>query len=206
MSHLLCLLFRQKQTNIRQDDSPFLSDSPIYTILQTPSKILLSLIVFASTVLSADHTRHIEFREPMLVRGCTQVGFFAEFLWTLNYLEWCLSRNQIPIVYWGTKFAYYSPEGFNSSNNGWEYYFEPVSSLTAVSYDLIDIKLVYNNNFSAIWEYSEYINNLHLLSDDERKSVKAIPLARNLVGLPDRYPVNGEHIYSKSFRTFIKEN
>lgn len=48
----------------------------------------------------------------------------------LQHLAHCQATNQIPVVYWGSSFYYYHPDGFNGSQgNVWEYYFEPVSHL-----------------------------------------------------------------------------
>lgn len=46
----------------------------------------------------------------------------------LQHIAHCEATNQIPVVYWGPSFYYYSPSGFNGvQGNVWEYYFEPVS-------------------------------------------------------------------------------
>ena len=142
--------------------------------------------------------------EKKCVRGCSCYGFFAEFLWVLNYLQWCSETNQTPIVHWGEDFAYYSPSGYNGSLNCWEYYFEPVSVLKYRPGDEIDKKLFYNDHFSTITWYSEYINTLQLLPPNERKSIKALPLPGSLAG-NNSYPSNGRHIYSKEFRSFVKK-
>lgn len=63
------------------------------------------------------------------VIGAHQGGFFAAFLAVLNHLAYCKSTNKIPVVYWDARSWYYRKEGFNESNNAWEYYFKPVSNL-----------------------------------------------------------------------------
>jgi len=54
-------------------------------------------------------------------------GFFSCFLGTLNKLLYCEAHNKIPVVYWGKNSLYYVEDGFNGSQNVWEYYFEPIS-------------------------------------------------------------------------------
>jgi hypothetical protein len=171
------------------------------------TKVFLPFFLFLSIALAADafHTDTLKRnKRHHVVRGCTNWGFFAEFFWTLNYFEWCNMRGIIPVVEWGSNFAYYSPQGYNGSTNCWEYYFEPVSSLRFSPGDQIDVKNVYHKRFSTIWWYSEYINNLHLLSDEERQSIISIPLPGKLAGNPSEYPVGNKHLYSKDFRRFVK--
>lgn len=137
------------------------------------------------------------------VRGCQKWGFFAEFFWVLNHLQWCLATQQTPVVYWGEKFAYYSPEGYNGSLNAWEYYFEPVSSTHYELGDRIYTRNVYSRDFSAIWWYSQYIKNIPLLTLEERQSIKLVDLPKGLTGY-DEYPAT-QHLYAKKFRKYVKE-
>ncbi|MBS0616503.1 MAG: hypothetical protein JSR58_08135 [Verrucomicrobia bacterium] len=141
--------------------------------------------------------------ERKAVRGCQQFGFFAEFFWVLNHLQWCITTNQTPVIYWDSRFAYYSPQGYNGSTNAWEYYFEPVSKLSYQPGDPVHTPCFYNQNFSVIWWYSEYINNLGLLPPDERDAVKSVPLPKGLAGNAE-YPVY-KHLYDVSFRKYVKE-
>jgi hypothetical protein len=152
------------------------------------------------TALSETH--HIE---KKCVRGCSCWGFFAEFLWVLNHLQWCVETHQTPVVYWGKHFAYYSPKGYNGSFNGWEYYFEPVSKLRYRSSDKIYVQNFYTDHFSTIAWYSDYIKTLPLLPEAERTSIQALPLQGNLAG-DNSYPSSGEHLYSKKFRSFVHDN
>ena len=108
------------------------------------------------------------------VRGCCGWGFFAEFLWTLNHLEWCTAINATPLVVWGHQFAYYSPEGYNGSTNCWEYYFEQVSDLTydpAVDYVYGSIAghHFWYHHFTTIWDYPQYISTIDLLCSEKRE-------------------------------------
>jgi hypothetical protein len=139
------------------------------------------------------------------VRGCHLYGFFAEFLWTLNHLEWCKRNKKIPVVYWGERFAYYSPAGFNGSYNAWEYYFEPVSSLSYQPGDHLYLERQYNKDFTTMTEYWEYIQYMHLLPKLDQKLFICIdnhdytPLFK----IPG-YTMPKLHIYDRRFRAYVK--
>ena len=135
------------------------------------------------------------------VRGCENWGFFAEFLWVLNHLEWCERTNKIPVIYWDRRFAYYSSEGYNGSFNCWEYYFEPVSDLTYEPGDQIYIQNWYNDFTTLCW-YGQYIQYLHLLTPEERASIKGVHLPYSLAN-GGGYPVN-RHPYGQEFRRYVK--
>lgn len=142
-------------------------------------------------------------KKEKCVRGCLNWGFFAEFFWTLNHLQYCREANKIPVIYWDETFAYYSKEGYNGSQNCWEYYFEPVSKMKYNAGDQIHRDYVYDPNFSSVWWYTQYIDNLHLLPPEERKDVKALPLPPAKVD-SYLYPVGKDHLYSKAFRNYVK--
>ena len=140
--------------------------------------------------------------QKKLVRGCKGWGFFAEFLWAVNHLHYCRTHDKTPIIYWGQPYAYYLPQGYNGSTNGWEYYFEPVSTLSYTPEDQLHTPDFYpnDNNFSTLWDYQQYVNNLHLLEGDELIKVK---LSNFYYPNNGGYPV-GEHLYSRNFRKYVK--
>lgn len=142
------------------------------------------------------------------VRGCNGWGFFAEFLWVLNHLEWCTAINATPLVVWNNQFAYYSPEGYNGSTNCWEYYFEQVSDLT---YDPV-LDYVYGccvghylwyHHFTTIWDYSQYINTIDLLCCEKEKGAFKRVTGRDYPG--GTYPVCNKHLYNEDFRKHVKD-
>lgn len=73
---------------------------------------------------------HIVASPQKHVIGVRPFGLFANFWTALNNLVWCVKEDKIPVIYWGDSCLYYTPEGYNGHFNVWEYYFEPVSSLT----------------------------------------------------------------------------
>lgn len=137
------------------------------------------------------------------VRGCMNCGFFAEFLWVINHLQYCEATNKTPVIYWDNKFAYYSPHGYNGSENCWEYYFEPVSNLKYKSSDPLHRHEVYNN-FTSIWWYCQYIQNIHLLSPQEQKSIVGVQRPFALSGDNKLYPSACGHLYGKEVRHYVK--
>jgi hypothetical protein len=167
--------------------------------------ILLALIV------STMHCNVGVSKEPeKCVRGASSLGLSAEILWAINHIEYCIATDKTPVIYWGPAFAYYSPQGYNNSLNGWEYYFEPISELPYESQDELRTEYYYtrNNNFTAIRPYHELIQQKHLLSTQEQMSL--VPLAdheeqylRYGSGI-DRPAQN--HLYSKDFRYWVKKN
>jgi len=64
--------------------------------------------------------------KQVLIERCNQWGFFSSFLQVLDNLRWCEQNNHHPVIQWGSESQYYSNEGYNGSNNVWEYYFEPI--------------------------------------------------------------------------------
>lgn len=69
----------------------------------------------------------------------THVGFFANFLAVLNQLRWCENNSKVPVVYWPNPGLYYDKRGLNGivSENVWDYYFHPVSTLCVESKDAL---------------------------------------------------------------------
>lgn len=97
------------------------------TILRSFLTALLMLCAFCLCNAAEKH-----------VIGCRfKVGLFSNFLRVINHLDWCIKNDKIPVVYWDKESSYYSPEGYNESMNGWEYYFEPVSDQTYNAGDVI---------------------------------------------------------------------
>lgn len=148
------------------------------------------------------------------VRGSKPYGFFADFLWGVNHLEYCIATGKTPVIYWGNSSAYFSPQGYNGSTNVWEYYFEPVSNQSYTPGDHIHYEDYYprTNNFSTLWWYSQYISNKPKLSPEEQKSFKpidnheAIYLSASFdwqrrMG----YPTGAYHLYDPAFRKMVKE-
>ncbi len=64
-------------------------------------------------------------------------GLCVNFNSVLNHIGWCEDNNRTPVVYWDHVSPYYVSQGFNGSDNVWEYYFEPVSHLAYESEDII---------------------------------------------------------------------
>mgnify|MGYP003132248052 CR=1 FL=1 len=64
----------------------------------------------------------------VLIEKCNQWGFFSSFLQVLDNLRWCEQNGYEPIIKWGRESQYYSKNGYNGSNNVWEYYFEQMNT------------------------------------------------------------------------------
>lgn len=148
------------------------------------------------------------------VRGSKPYGFFADFLWAVNHLEFCLANNKTPVIYWGKESAYYTPEGYNGSTNCWEYYFEPVSALSYSPGDHLHKEDYYkrNNNFSTLWWYVQYLDNKYKLTQQEQKSCKSVDghdiryASKDFDGQRRvAYPTGAFHLYSQQFRRMVKE-
>ena len=144
------------------------------------------------------------------IRGCNQYGFFAEFLWVLNHLEWCLRNNKVPVVYWDSTSAYYSPAGFNGASNVWEYYFEPVSSESYKPGSQSYRQETYNREFTTIWWYAQYIDNMSLLPTEKLSCIHVPNHSYNSSFNYQRsglYPIpfGSQHLYATTFRKYVKE-
>ncbi len=85
------------------------------------------------------------------VIGARRAGFFSEFLGVLGHLVWCEASGQQPVVFWDQKFVYYEPDGWHNTNNAWEYYFDPVSTATYNTNDIIDHRFKAPNDFFFPW-------------------------------------------------------
>lgn len=69
------------------------------------------------------------------VIGTTTWGLFADFKSVINHLTLCEFQHEIPVVYWDSGSSYYV-KGYRQTENVWEYFFEPVSSL---KYEINDV-------------------------------------------------------------------
>lgn len=161
-----------------------------------PKKIFFLIILFFN----------INCVQQKFVRGSSGWGFYAEFLWVINHLQYCITQNKIPVIYWGPSFAYYTPNGFAGSYNAWEYYFEAVSNLSYDPSDPLTTQLFYhdNSNFSSLWNYDQYIDNLHLLVPLPGNKIERVTHGNFPRGNP--YQVGNQHLYNESFRSYVKEN
>ena len=54
------------------------------------------------------------------------VGLFNLVLGVITHTFWALKEGRIPIIYYGQKNCYWTPNGYRGRNTVWEYYFEPV--------------------------------------------------------------------------------
>lgn len=149
------------------------------------------------------------------VRGAGPWGFFAEFLWVLNHLEYCLANNLKPVIHWDKGFAYYSPQGYNDSTNCWEYYFHPVSDgkYRRGDYEHLDSYYPRDNDFTTIWWYVQYIDNHLMLPRAEQDAFKGVENHAQRYASKNfsdqrrlAYPVGKHHLYDKEFRHWIKDN
>ncbi len=160
-------------------------------------------IIFYFFLLCSSHQAQSLNLPHKIVRGCLGFGFLAEFIWVLNYLEYCNKTQRTPVVYWDSRSSYYSPEGYNGSLNAWEYYFEPVSKDEYYPGDHI----VYDGHFglnSFFWDYYEYIKNMDLCSPEELKSFKKITHGQFPVYVV--YPHGNQHLYNPQLRKYVKKN
>jgi hypothetical protein len=166
--------------------------------------LLLSIFAVSITNYAYDDMYVARHKTEKLVRGSTGWGFFAEFLWALNHIHYCMTHHKIPVIYWSSSFSYYSSTGYNGSTNCWEYYFEPVSPHAYYPGDPIHTPIFYqhDNNFSTLWDYVQYVQNLHLLSSADE--VKAVKLSNYNFLYNGTYPV-GQHLYNKNFRKYVKQ-
>ena len=172
------------------------------------------IVFFVVINLSLIFSGIVNSNQNKCVKGSEYSGFFSQFFRVLNHLEYCKSYNKIPVIHWGNEFAYYKPSGYKNVFNAWEYYFEPVSDLTYDKSDYIHREVYYpsDKNFSAIWWYCQIIENIDLLTEDEKNSFISIDnhKARYLSSSEfngqraEAFPC-AQHIYSKSFRKYVKE-
>lgn len=75
---------------------------------------------------------HAEEKPELLVISRTTFGLFSSFFSVIDKIAWCEKNNVTPTVYWGKSSLYYEEGGYNGSENVWEYYFEPISSVKYV--------------------------------------------------------------------------
>lgn len=53
-------------------------------------------------------------------------GLFSLIQQVIGNIPWALCEGRIPIVYFGSKTAYWTPRGYHGKDTVWEYYFEPL--------------------------------------------------------------------------------
>jgi hypothetical protein len=172
-------------------------------------KIMLKkLIIFSALALFSNiSAQNTLINRIKAVRGCRTYGFFAEFLWVLNHLEWCNRNKKVPVIYWNEQFAYFAKKGFNGSYNAWEYYFEPVSPLKYAPGDQIYVQDYYDTDFTTLCWYWEYIKYMKLLPESEQKLFIQVD-NHDYTALYNNtgYPVGKLHLYDPVFRAYVKEN
>lgn len=91
-------------------------------------KIIINIfcffLIFISSICSAKQNLQ------KYVIGCWPAGIGAVFHQMLTSIYYCDKTNQIPVIFWEKDSLYYTPKGFNNEKNVWNYYFEPISSLS----------------------------------------------------------------------------
>ncbi|MGE4168417.1 MAG: hypothetical protein AB7E68_02625 [Candidatus Babeliales bacterium] len=126
-----------------------------------------------------------------------------------------MANNKVPVVWSNHNFAYYSRDGYNGALNGWEYYFEPLSDYSYGAGDVLHGQTFYqrDNNFSTLWWYHQYIENMHLLPEDEQKDFVEIDNHMQRYKSAEfnqfrssNYRIGNYHLYDKCFRKWVKEN
>ena len=135
------------------------------------------------------------------VRGCKGYGFFAEFLWVLNHLDYCVTRGFTPVVFWGEQSSYFPHHGPKDLNM-WDYFFEPVSSLRYIQGDKLALDHYYRDDFSVIWNYPQYIQLLNFSESSTRKSF--VKIFNKFPPMNHVYPFGKQHLYDYAFRKMIK--
>ncbi len=115
-------------------------------------------------------------------------GFFADFFSTIHNVQACTENNLIPVVLWDSECLYYQPQGYNNSFNAWEYYFEPISSLSYQPGDAISrvhCLSAKNNSFYNVFCVADYSCQGHVerkaANDLICKHVKLKPHIQNKV-------------------------
>ncbi len=185
-------------------------------------ELLLKLlaIIFLSCV-----TKSISSDSDVHFIGAWWGGLFASFNCVLNHLFWCEHNNKIPVVHWDHRSLYYVPQGFNGSHNVWEYYFEPVSSLTGIPASLLELtfnpgEMVFycENQIPSIrLEAYRLINKYIKIKPIIQKKIDAFYQAymanRNTIGIhlrgTDKYkeekPVSAEKIVNEALKYVDKD-
>jgi hypothetical protein len=66
-------------------------------------------------------------RAPRLHIICERdVGLFSLVQQVISQIPWAIAEDRIPIVYFGDRTCYWTPNGYGGADTVWEYYFEPV--------------------------------------------------------------------------------
>ena len=63
---------------------------------------------------------------PLHIVCDRDVGLFNLILGVIPHTYWALTEGRIPIIYYGEKNCYWTPNGYRGRDTVWEYYFEPV--------------------------------------------------------------------------------
>ncbi len=140
--------------------------------------------------------------QPKLVQCCIGFGFFAEFFWVLNYLDYCVAMQISPVIFWDSSSSYYAPEGYNGTTNAWEYYFEPVSAARYLPGDTV-IKQTYFGRPSIFWDYFEYISHMDMCTPEEKEVFKRVTDQEFTFYAP--YQKGQFHVYSENLRASVKK-
>ena len=83
-------------------------------------------------------------------------GFFSLFQQVIAHINWALRENRCPIVHFGSRCSYWTPQGYAGKKTVWEYYFEPI--IPGWTVDAIPPQFIDDINASPLTEEEVYRN------------------------------------------------
>jgi hypothetical protein len=88
------------------------------------------------------------------------VGLFSLVQQVISQIPWAIAEERIPVVYFGDRTCYWTPNGYAGAETVWEYYFEPVHPVFPVANIPQRVRADISANRPTPYEIG------HLVSDD----------------------------------------
>lgn len=102
-------------------------------------------------------------------------GFFAYWKYALIGLSLSDLFGMTPVITWGSKCPYYESQGFMGTDNAFEYYYKPVSS----------ISIEEANQSQIVLQYSRFSLGVDSIKYDADSSIGYVPMCKKYIKLQD---------------------
>lgn len=86
------------------------------------------------------------------------VGLFSLIQQVLANVPWAIEEDRVPVVYFGERTCYWSPNGYKGKDTVWEYYFEPVIAEHPVTTIPESVRASIGKNFPSQSETGYFVD------------------------------------------------
>lgn len=94
------------------------------------------------------------------------VGLFSLVQQVIANIPWAKAEGRIPLVFFQSRTAYWTPRGYQNSDSVWEYYFEPVVSSWPVAKVPNEVKAAIHEHPPEAWEVGFKVPPNHFVTSN----------------------------------------